>query len=93
MNTETNFFQNQNTDANSTSYLWLYNTMNIIIEGTWDSASIILQVKYATEWIDFLTFTQNGFAIIDNLLPGVYIRFQLVDAGASTDLTCNVIKK
>lgn len=92
METITNFFKNQTIDANSTAYLWTGRIMNIIVEGTWDSANIILQTQLGGEFVDFLTFTKSGFAIIDNLLPGFYIRFKVTDAGASTDLTCNLVK-
>ena len=93
MNTLTQFFKNQTIDAESTAYLWTGNIMNIIVEGTWDSANMILQAQLqGGEFVDFLTFTKSGYAIVENLLPGVYIRFKVTDAGASTDLTCNVIK-
>jgi len=92
MNTLTEFFKNQTIDADSTAYLWNGGIMNIIVEGTWDSANIILQTKLGGDFVDFLTFTKSGFAIIDNLLPGFYIRFKVTNAGASTDLTCNLIK-
>jgi len=92
MNTLTEFFKNQTIDGNSTAYLWTGGIMNIIVEGIWDGANIILQTKLDTDYVDFLTFTKSGFAIIDNLLPGFYIRFKVTDAGASTDLTVNIIK-
>lgn len=92
MNTLTEFFKNQTIDAESTAYLWTGNIMNIIVEGTWDSANIILQTKLDGDFVDFLTFTKSGFAIVDNLLPGFYIRFKVINSGASTDLTCNLIK-
>lgn len=92
MNTLTEFFKNQTIDAESTAYLWNGGIMNIIVEGIWDSANIILQTKLGGGFVDFLTFTKSGFAIVDNLLPGFYIRFKVINAGVSTDLTCNLVK-
>ena len=94
MQTETQFFKEQENDANSTGYLWNGRIANILAEGTWDGATLKMQVQYTSsgEWVDFLTFTADDFAIIKNLLPGFNIRFNVSGAGLSTSLTVNMLK-
>lgn len=92
METITTFFKNQIIDGESTAYLWSGNILNILIEGTFDSCNVIMQVKIADSFVDCLTFTKAGYAIVENLIAGVQMRFKVTDAGASTDITCTVIK-
>ena len=94
MSNEINFFSAQDIDSNSATLLWTNKVANVIVEGTWDGATLTMQVQYQSSgaWVSFMTFTENDFAIIDNLLPGFNIRFNLADSGASTSITVNMLK-
>jgi len=94
MSYEINFFTEQDANGNSDSLLWTNKVANVITEGTWDGATLTMQVQYQSSgaWVPFMTFTENDFAIIDNLLPGFNIRFNLADSGASTSITVNMLK-
>ena len=89
---EFQIFESQTEDANSDAIFWNYKTGNVIIEGTWDSATITMQIRRPNgTWISFLEFTEDDFVIIDNLLPCFEIRFALSDVGASTSLNTFII--
>ena len=95
MDNEINFFNAETTNTDSISVLWVREVANILLEGTWDTATVKMQVRYtdAGTWVDFMTFTEDDFAIIENLIPGWQIRFNLSSVGAGTSLTVNMINR
>lgn len=92
MPSNVNFFTEHGADTPSDSYMWPGGVANVLVEGTWDGATVIMQTKYNNEWVPFITFTEDGFAIIQDLLPGWLIRFTLSGSGLATEITINMIR-
>lgn len=88
---------NQKSDGSSEGYevvLKSYTEFVFVCDGTFDGCTVKIQIQGKDNWVDCgsdAEFTQGGACKID-LRGGMNIRGTVVDAGASTDVSLQIIE-